>query len=212
MNKVLVFCKAPVAGAVKTRLIPALGAQRAAALQQLLIRHALELAVQARVGDVELWGAPAAEHPLLLDCVGDLPVEGVSQCEGDLGARMLHAAITTLAGGARPIIIGSDCPALDAAHLSAASRALDEDCDAAFVPAEDGGYVLAAFRAWHPSLFEQMPWSMADVMEESRSRMRALGWRWHECAPLWDVDRPDDYTRLLASGLIPECEQRIGRR
>jgi glycosyltransferase A (GT-A) superfamily protein (DUF2064 family) len=39
-------------------------------------------------------------------------------------------------------------------------------------------------------------------MVETRARLTALGWRWRELETLWDVDRPEDYRRLLASGLL----------
>jgi glycosyltransferase A (GT-A) superfamily protein (DUF2064 family) len=41
-------------------------------------------------------------------------------------------------------------------------------------------------------------------MRETRARLRAAGARWHELPTRWDVDRPDDYRRLLASGLLGE--------
>ena len=49
-------------------------------------------------------------------------------------------------------------------------------------------------------------------MEETRARLRELGWRWHELETLWDVDRPDDYERLVASGLLePQAPARLKR-
>jgi glycosyltransferase A (GT-A) superfamily protein (DUF2064 family) len=58
-------------------------------------------------------------------------------------------------------------------------------------------------------------------MEEQRARLRTLGWRWRELAPLWDVDRPADLERLrdgiaggagLLSGLMPAEEDREKKR
>jgi glycosyltransferase A (GT-A) superfamily protein (DUF2064 family) len=39
-------------------------------------------------------------------------------------------------------------------------------------------------------------------MADTRSRLAALGWRWRELEALWDVDRPEDYARLMASDLL----------
>jgi glycosyltransferase A (GT-A) superfamily protein (DUF2064 family) len=36
-------------------------------------------------------------------------------------------------------------------------------------------------------------------MEQTRERLRELGWRWTELDTLWDVDRPQDYARLRDS-------------
>ena len=60
---VAVFAKAPVAGYAKTRLIPRLGAEGAAALQNVLIDRAVATALAARIGPVALWCAPDAKHP-----------------------------------------------------------------------------------------------------------------------------------------------------
>jgi glycosyltransferase A (GT-A) superfamily protein (DUF2064 family) len=39
-------------------------------------------------------------------------------------------------------------------------------------------------------------------MADTRDRLRELGLRWHELATLWDVDRPEDYRRLVSSGIL----------
>ena len=52
--RIIVFAHAPEPGAVKTRLIPLLGAERAAALQRVLIDRAISTALAAGIGPVEL--------------------------------------------------------------------------------------------------------------------------------------------------------------
>ena len=47
---VIVFARAPVPGATKTRLIPALGPAGAARLHERLVRHVLAEAIAADVG------------------------------------------------------------------------------------------------------------------------------------------------------------------
>ncbi|HSM20899.1 MAG TPA: glycosyltransferase, partial [Rubrivivax sp.] len=64
-TSVIVFAKAPVAGMAKTRLAPALGSARAAALAERMLRHALTQAAAADVGPVELCAAPDTTHPAL---------------------------------------------------------------------------------------------------------------------------------------------------
>jgi glycosyltransferase A (GT-A) superfamily protein (DUF2064 family) len=34
-------------------------------------------------------------------------------------------------------------------------------------------------------------------MLQTRSRLRELGQTWQELPPRWDIDRPEDYDRLL---------------
>ncbi len=209
-TRIIVFSRAPEPGAAKTRLIPLLGAERAAALQRVLIERALSTALAAGVGVVELWCAPSAQHPLLMRCAERHGIGAVSQCSGDLGARMLHAAVTALASAPRVIIIGADCPVLTAGDLQHAAAALAGHHDAVLIPAEDGGYVLIGLKRWDARLFTDIAWGTNQVMNATRGRLAALNWRWLELPPAWDVDRPADFERLAASGLIPDLEQAIG--
>jgi len=210
-TRIIVFARAPEPGAAKTRLIPLLGAVRAAALQRVLIERALVTACEAGLGPVELWCSPSAQHPLLVRCAERHGVAVVSQCDGDLGARMLHAAVTSLAANTRVIIIGTDCPALTAADLQCAAEALDQGHDAVLVPAEDGGYVLIGLKWWNARLFADIAWGTDRVMAATRERLASIGWRWLELPTSWDVDRPADYERLAASGLIPDLDAQLNR-
>lgn len=202
--RVLVFARSPDPGAAKTRLIPELGPVGAAALQSLLIERALTTATSAAVGAVELWCAPSAKHALLAASARRHKVAALTQCEGDLGARMHHAAATALATADRVIVIGTDCPALTAADLRAAADFLAAGHDAVIGPAEDGGYVLLALSHCDARLFADIEWGSDRVLAATRARLAALNWRWHELPTSWDVDRPADLARLRASGLLPD--------
>ena len=206
---VVVFTRAPEPGAAKTRLIPLLGADGAAALQGMLIERALATALAADIGRVELWCAPSAQHPLLSEYLRQHDIEGVSQCEGDLGARMQHAAAATLATATRVIIIGTDCPVLTAEQLRQASTALDRHHDAVLIPAEDGGFVLIGLKWWDARLFRDIAWGGDQVLNATRARLAALKWRWQELPMSWDVDRPADFARLRASGLIHDLDHAL---
>lgn len=200
----LVFAKAPVPGEVKTRLIPALGAAGAAALHERLVDRALATAVAAAVGPVELCCTPDDPHPALAALARVHGAALAAQGPGDLGDRM-HAALSrALAGAPAAIVIGSDCPALAPQHLREAAAALAGH-DAVLQPAEDGGYVLVGLSRPAPAIFEGIRWGEATVMADTRERLRGAGLRWKEMPERWDVDRPEDYRRLLASGLLAEA-------
>ncbi len=62
-----IFARTPVAGQVKTRLIPALGAAGAAALYLRLLRRTVAAARAAAPGAVELWCTPDCAHPRIAD-------------------------------------------------------------------------------------------------------------------------------------------------
>ncbi len=199
---ILVFAKAPVAGMAKTRLIPLLGAEQAAALQARLLRHALATASAAASARVELWCAPDATHPALISAAQTHGATLHVQHGDDLGARMANAFASALQRMPVVICIGTDCPALTAQHLHDAAAALRANHDAVFAPAEDGGYTLVGLSRIEPRVFEDIAWSSEQVMQQTRERARACGLRWQELETLWDVDRPEDWQRLQQSGLL----------
>jgi rSAM/selenodomain-associated transferase 1 len=199
--RVAVFAKAPVAGEVKTRLVPLIGAEGAARLHAALVRHALADALRAGLGPVELWCAPDDRDPFFRQCERELGVRLRVQSGRDLGARMGDALGDALAQGQAMVLIGSDCPALGPSALRDAARALDTH-DAVFTPAEDGGYVLVGLARPVPRLFDDIAWGTDAVMGETRLRLAAAGARWQEMPASWDVDRPEDYARLRREGLL----------
>jgi len=120
------------------------------------------------------------------------------QGEGDLGARMARAAQRVLAAGDAVVLIGTDCPALDAGVLRQAAAAL-RSSDAVMVPSADGGYALLGLRRFHPSLFEGIVWSTPSVAAVTRARLAALGWATQLLAPLHDIDEAADLCWLPAA-------------
>lgn len=206
---IAVFAKAPIPGQAKTRLIPRLGAEGAADLQRRLLRRTLETAVGARLGPVSLWCAPSCAHPVFTAYRDDWGLSLFEQQGDDLGARMLHTFKVLCVEGP-VLLIGTDCPALGMATLQRAASILREGQDAVFLPAEDGGYVLIGLRRPGSSLFIDMPWGTERVMMETRRHLTRLGWQWAEPEILWDVDRPEDFDRLRASGLVDDGGREIG--
>ena len=192
---VIVMAKAPVAGFAKTRLIPALGAQGAAALAECLLERAIGHARDARLGPVDLCCAPDMNHPALARHAAWPGMTMSAQGEGDLGARMARAFDRWLARAGCALMIGTDAPALDAAMLGRAAAALD-DADAVFIPAFDGGYALIGLRRTAPTLFSGMAWSTARVMADTRERLTAAGLRHVELPAVADIDEPADLLHL----------------
>jgi uncharacterized protein len=195
---VAILAKAPLPGLAKTRLVPALGADGAAALQARFIERTVTTAQAAAIGPVTLWAAPDQNHPAFQTLSALFGVALARQPDADLGARMLAAVA---AARAPVLVIGTDCPALTAEHLRDAADVLRDGCDAVVIPAEDGGYALIGMRKPQPSLFDGVPWSTATVMAETRRRLRTARLVWREPARLWDVDEPEDLARMRRVGL-----------
>ena len=196
---IAILAKAPVPGYAKTRLIPTLGADGAAALQAAMLKRMLTTALAADIGPVTLWCAPDRSHPAFAEAVAQ-GAELAEQPAGDIGQRMQAAmAAATTPGGV--IVIGTDCPALTPGHLRQAAAALAEQ-DAVVIPAEDGGYVLLGLRQANAAVFSGVAWSTPQVMAQTRARLAAAGLRHAEFSPLFDVDRSSDLPRLYA--LMPD--------
>jgi rSAM/selenodomain-associated transferase 1 len=185
---VLVFARAPLAGRVKRRLMPRLGAAEAARLHLRLTRRALRTAAAARLGPVTLH--LTAKHALF-------PRSSLQRGK-DLGERMQRALSAALQRHRAAILIGADCPALRPADLRRAARWLAGGCEVVLGPAEDGGYVLIAARRLPPGLFEGIAWGTSGVFAATAARLDAARCRWRALQPLWDVDRPQDLERLRA--------------
>jgi rSAM/selenodomain-associated transferase 1 len=195
-GRILVFAKAPQPGYAKTRLIPELGASGAAALQARLVRDTVARAAQSRLAPVELWTSGAAQEPFFAG-LGAAYHCGLRQQSGaDLGARMSHALESALQTARFAVLIGTDCPAMDANYLDQACESLVRGADAVLGPAEDGGYVLIGARRNEPALFTDIAWGSSQVLAQTRARLAGLGWGWDELPVQWDLDRPADLERL----------------
>jgi rSAM/selenodomain-associated transferase 1 len=197
--QVTVLARAPVPGRAKTRLIPRLGAERAAALQAHLTELALRRACESGA-HVALWiSGPVDPHTAELARRFDAELR--KQPEGDLGTRMLAATVHAHCSEWRSIIIGTDCPAQRADDLLQARDRL-ETCDVVLQPALDGGYVLIGMNRPHPELFLDMPWGSDAVLERTRRRCADHRLTLSELLALPDLDRPDDLDLAIASGLL----------
>lgn len=193
----MIFAKAPVAGAAKTRLSPALGEQGAADLHARLTGRILHTAVTANLAPVEIWCSPDCSHPFFQAITAKVGRQ--VQYGHDLGDRMANAFDSALGRHPYAVLVGTDCPAMTPDYLARAFALLDDGADAVLGPAEDGGYLLIGLRRKDKRLFEGLTWGTDSVLDETRQRLRALGWRWQELETLWDVDRPEDVARLMKS-------------
>ena len=192
---ILIFAKAPIPGAVKTRMIPAIGAEGAAMLHTALAERVITTAC-ATGFDVVLCGAPDVTHCFINDCADDFDVDLAEQINSDnLGQRMLHSLNEALEEWPQVLLIGADCAAFTKKHLLEAAAHLANH-DVVLTPADDGGYVLIGANKTRPAMFNNIDWGTNTVMAQQRAALTASAMNWHEMPTLWDVDRPEDLARL----------------
>jgi len=194
--KLILFSRAPEAGKVKTRLIPALGKQGAAELQQRMSRHIIDQVFQAQFSHIEIQCQPDSKHPFFLHLLTDYCVELNPQKGEDLGKKMAHAMQQALLQYKYVIIIGTDAPVLNNSYMEQAFQKLQSGIDIVLGPAEDGGYVLIGLSRFEADIFNGIDWSTERVLQQTRERIQQANMSYHELSTLWDVDRPADLARI----------------
>lgn len=207
---IAVFAKPLVPGEVKTRLIPAVGAQGAVDIQRALLWQTLSIVDEVAGQQKSLWVAGDPDHPTLRPFRDRTGLAMYRQQGADLGERMRSAMAALLCERRRVLIVGCDCPVLSAKDVRQAAARLDDDgTDAVFIPVEDGGYSLIGLapradrqQAVLDAVFCDIPWSTERVMAQTRTQLSAAGLIWAEQPVLWDLDRPEDIRRAQARGLF----------
>ena len=196
MPTVLIFAKPPLAGKVKTRLIPKLGPDRAALVFRHCLQYTLDLVARSGI-NYQLWLSEDsqdnifAKQPYLLQ-------------QGDnLGSRMLHALgyqLPLLPETERQVLlIGSDCLDMRQTHFEAAIDALQAH-DVVLLPALDGGYALIGCRRIDALLFKGIEWSTDKVLVQTLANAQQLNYRVLVLDSVRDIDTIDDlkhYPELL---------------
>jgi rSAM/selenodomain-associated transferase 1 len=185
------FTRTPQAGQVKTRMLPHLSAAQACELHCDLTRWTSRQLLDSGLGTVELSVAGDREHALFTECKAMGVSRILRQRGADLGQRMYHAMRCGLARYANVILVGSDCPGIDASYLRQAVAALYA-APLVLGPAHDGGYVLIGARAIKREIFQDIPWGSAQVFEKTTAALVREGVCWEELPRLADIDRPED--------------------
>ena len=97
------------------------------------------------------------------------------QCVGDFGVRLMTATRELLRTHAGAVMVNADSPTLPASILSAAVSATRRGNAVVFSPALDGGYTLIGVSKTHPRLYEDIPWSTAEVFQKTVERAAEIG-------------------------------------
>ncbi len=190
---IILFSRLPVAGRVKTRLIPVLGAAGAARLQENLISRTLEV-LEDFPGrgeiDLEVHFDGGSERDARR-WFGNASLR--RQRGRDLGERLRTSAEASFRRGyGKVVIVGADIPDLAERHLRRAF-ALLSDHDLVLGPANDGGYYLIGLIRTVPELFEGVSWGGPEVLARTLEKARSLDLRVGLIETLRDIDTPEDY-------------------
>ena len=188
---ILLFAKAPISGMVKTRLAAGVGPDRALEIYRALAERQMDSLRRSGL-PIFVWTTPpGSEADVASWLLGAKEVR--LQPDGDLGARMSHACEHAFANGAPgAILVGTDCPDLDASCIAALAEIVKQG-RFALQPALDGGYVAFGLPQRFPQAFETMAWSTDTVLTETVSRLRGQGIEPDLFDTLSDIDTVDDW-------------------
>ena len=194
----IVFCREPIAGQTKTRLIARLGAANAAELAGAFILDALAKCRALAPSRIVIAGSTPGgvlNSRYFRRVARRFSAQLIDQGVGSLGVRMARALEPYRAGGA--VLFGTDTPALPP-ELLRRSITLLRHAPVVIAPSLDGGYYLIGVRGRMPDVFRSIAWGSSKVMDETIARLRRKRIR-YALGPAWyDVDRWSDLELLVA--------------
>lgn len=193
-TRILLFAKAPVAGQVKTRLIPHLTAQQALQLYTRLLDAVVNNLLLTGL-PIDVWRAGDLAHPCWTAYDQSPQIRLFEQQGEDLGARMAAATQQALALASKVVLVGADCIDIDSNYINSAIGGLD-NADVVIGPATDGGYVLLGLKRYNKALFSNINWGSEQVFAQTMTQLATLQWKAEVLPALHDIDRPEDLARL----------------
>ena len=194
----IIFTRYPEIGQTKTRLIPILGAEGAAHLQQQLTEQTVTLGRSLLAQKIALRVYFAGGNMALMQKWLGQKLAYFPQSGADLGQRMEQAFAESFAQGAQQVVlIGTDCPLLTEALIHQAFWQLTQR-EIVLGPAEDGGYYLIGLSRFLPALFQGIDWGSDRVLAQTQAIIQHHHYTVDYLPPLFDLDRPSDWQRWLA--------------
>jgi len=192
----IVFCREPIAGETKTRLIGHVTARAAAALSDAFIRDALRKAQLVKPSRLIIAAsAPdgAARSKYFRRLSHEFRSELIDQGKGSLGAKMARSLEPYADNGV--LLIGTDTPTVPI-DLLARCLVLVQPKRVVIAPSLDGGYWGIGVHGAIPTIFTGIRWGGSNVLAATLKRLAqkkiayALGPAWY------DIDRWDDVLLL----------------
>ncbi|MBI2470333.1 MAG: TIGR04282 family arsenosugar biosynthesis glycosyltransferase [Planctomycetes bacterium] len=203
MEKALIiFLKYPEPGKVKTRLAKALGDEKACSIYKLLAERVIKSVFSKNplTYDVHIFFTPDDKNneitawlKSILDNNQAIGAKYSPQKGSDLGERMSNAFEQIFCGKGckRGIIIGTDCPEIDATLIENAFDLL-KGKDIIIGPCKDGGYYLLGMSKHVHDLFVDIDWSTDQVFSQTMEKVQKNNLSCGILKTLTDIDTIED--------------------
>jgi uncharacterized protein len=213
---IAVMAKASEPGRTKTRLVPPLTLEEAAAFNTAFLKDVsanLQAAANAaRIRGYLAFGPPGSESFFHQTLPREMGL--IEAWYPNFGDCLFTAIVKLLAAGhGSAVVLNSDSPTLPTSLLIEAADVLARPGDRVVIgPSCDGGYYLLGIKRQHRHLFEDVDWSTDRVKRQSIERAQEIGLEVYELPCWYDVDDLDTLRMLHAElfggrsfnpGLIP---------
>ena len=197
---IAVMAKASAPGRTKTRLVPPMTFDEAAALNTAFLRdiadNLLLAARHAAIAGYAAYAPPGSEeffYRVLPPAIG--LIEAWLPHFGDCLLRTVQEIFACGHGSA--VVLNSDSPTLPTAFLVETADVLARPGERAVLgPSSDGGYYLLGLKTAHRRLFEDIAWSTEHVAGETLERARDIGLDVYMLPVWYDVDDIEGLRRL----------------
>ncbi len=209
---IAVMAKASAPGRTKTRLVPPLTYDEAAALNTAFLQdvtdNMLRAGDYAAIAGYAAFGPPGSEeffYRLLPSAIGliDAWLPNFGDC-------LLHTIQQILARGhGSAVVLNADSPTLPTALLVETADVLAQPGERAVLgPSSDGGYYLLGLKTAHRRVFEDIAWSTERVAAQTLERAREINLDVHMLPVWYDVDDVEDLRRLNGELRRPRSSRR----
>jgi uncharacterized protein len=203
---IAVMAKASRPGLTKTRLVPPLTYDEAAALNTAFLQDVIDnialagsrAAPNDAIAGYAAYGPPGSEE--FFRCNFSASLGLIEAWLPNFGDCLYHTICEIFARGhTGAVVLNSDSPTLPTALLNETAEVLARPGDRAVLgPSSDGGYYLLGLKAAHRRMFDDIAWSTERVAEQTRERARDIGLEMHVLPEWYDVDDVETLRRLHA--------------
>lgn len=192
--QVIILCKAPIAGRVKTRLMPAYSDVEAAKIHQQMTETVLR---KTTLIFDDVWLAvDDVSHPFFAKMKLKYHFNLCFQGDGNLGERLKHLMHQSLIENnvQKLMFLGTDSPHIPLTRYQQAITQ-SQGADILIGPVEDGGYDLIVIKQSLDYIFEGITWGSEHVLEQTLHICKQYQHQVELLDISFDLDRAEDLQR-----------------